>query len=127
MEVVAIAGWATYTPEYSGNRLADEPMTVELHPMSRSEWQKQKLAKVDQVSKSLRAAAQLTLDTLRTRCRNPQRFFIRSVDAETGQDTGTREVTDVGELLEYAPDELVSELYDAVMNASKLEEGLAKK
>lgn len=116
----ATGDWVTYCPRYDGNRRVAEPMTIDLRGLTAGEWRQWKLKHADAIAGSVHIAEERCHELLRERVRNPVRCFVQEGE------TSPRAVADAAEFLNVAPDELVLELYQAVTNATTLEDGQKK-
>lgn len=113
-----------YIPSYGGNRTDKDPMWVKIHPLSRAE--------ADSYRNQIKFKEQpggFRQQRLQTNIRDVQRRqFIDNVqeihnflDYKTG-----KEISDVKEFYDKAPDDLVEEIFDAMLNASQLGEDEVK-
>lgn len=115
----ATGGWELYTPGYQGNRRAELPMRIEVRGMTAAEWRAYKLKHAEAMQGPLSGVEERVYELLRGRLRAPQRFYV-----QRHGESEPREVSELGEFLAYAPDALLTELYKAVIDATRLGEGL---
>lgn len=111
--------WVTYMPAYGGNRDSDDPMTVEIHPLSFAETAKY----TDAVHVKQRARGHMETNTSKVtrrqiveNVRNPQNVIGIS---------GNRVETSA-QLHDDTPSDLVKEILNAIEDISTLTEGEVK-
>jgi len=110
-----------YIPAYGGNRddKPDEQMWVKIQPLTRAEADRYR----NQITWNSEQRRGFRQDKIKTNIREVQQHqFLDNVleihkflDYETG-----KEITDVKEFYDRAPDDLVEEIFDAMLNASQL-------
>jgi len=117
-EYAKIEGWTTYVPEFDGNRDDDEPVTVEIRPMTVREAQRRSGRVTARRAKSggfQTNAVEVTQDIFKACIRNITNLRV-----------GGKPVTTADELLETNLHGLVDELNEAITNVSMLNEGDVK-
>jgi len=109
--------WITYVPEFDGNRLDDDPITVDIKPLTVREAQKTGgNVTAKRVKGGFRTdAADINLRTFVSHVRNIRNLSING-----------KVVTRPEELLETGLHELVGEIQEALTDASMLSEGDVK-
>jgi len=116
-----------YIPSYGGNRddKPDEQMWVKIQPLTRAEADRYR----NQITWNSEQRRGFRQDKIKTNIREVQQHqFLDNVleihhflDYENG-----KEITEVKEFYDRAPDDLVEEIFDAMLNASQLGEDEVK-
>lgn len=112
------AEWERYVPAAHDNRSSDEPCVCEIRPMTVAELRAFQHAQARVFARkkgATEAFERVTVEVIRERVRKIERCFIGR-QIETGAD-----------LAEHGTIDLVNDVFDAIVNKSTLEAGLAKK
>ena len=116
-----------YIPAYGGNRdeKPDEQMWVKIQPLTRAEADRYR----NQITWSNEQRRGFRQDKIKTNIREVQQkqFMDNVVEIHGFLDYETeKEITDVKEFYDRAPDDLIEEIFDAMLNASQLGEDEVK-
>lgn len=116
-EYPAAEGWVTYVPEFDENRESDDPITVEIKPMTvRETMRRSGNVTAKTTSGGIRTnAVDIRQDTFCGHVRNVRNLRVGGSDIATADD-----------LLGTGLGALVGEIEDAITNVSKLSEGDVK-
>lgn len=116
-EYAAVGDWVEFVPEFDDNREDDEPITVEIKPMSVREVQRQAgNVRAKPGHGGIRTnAAKIRQETFAGHVRNVRNLRVGGHDITTAED-----------LLETGLNALVAEIEDAITDISKLSEGDVK-
>ena len=109
-----------YVPAYGGNRNDKDQMWVKIHPLTRGEADSYR----NQI-KFKESRGGFRQGRLETNIRDVQKkqFIENVMEIHNFLDYKTeKEITDVTEFYDKAPDDLVEEIFDAMLNASQLGE-----
>ncbi len=116
-EYPAAEGWVTYVPEFDDNRESDDPITVEIKPMTvRESMRKSGNVTAKNTSGGIRTnAVDIRQETFCGHVRNVRNLRVGGKDIATAED-----------LLGTGLGALVGEIEDAITNVSRLSEGDVK-
>ena len=120
-EYAAVEGWVEYIPEFDGNRedfengLTDEPITLEIKPMTVREAQRQ--------SGDVRARPGQGGSIRTNVVEVQQKRFLSHVRNVKNLKSGGKPVTTAEELLDTGLSALVGEIEAAITDISRLSEG----
>lgn len=108
----------TYVPQYGDNRTDPNPLEVDIHPLSRREADAyRKQIKFSQ-KKGFRGDFESNIRDVQKRQFTDNVRAVRNfLDGKTGE-----EIADVKQFYSEAPDDLIEEIFDAMLNASLLSE-----
>jgi hypothetical protein len=108
-----------YTPEYMGNRDSDDPCEVGIKFITHG--------KVQKYSKQIANIAKGEMKNFAKASETVQKKqFSENVEWIKNFSAGGKEVTEAGEFYEVAPNALITEILQAMEDASKLSEGQLK-
>lgn len=116
-ETVVTGDWVVYVPEFADNRDDDDPVTVEIKPMSVRETQRR--------SGNVRAkpgTSGVKTNAMEIR----QETFLAHVRNIHGLTVGGEQIVTAEQLLGTGLSDLVAEIEDALTNISRLDEGAEK-
>lgn len=109
--------WVEWVPDYDGNRDDDDPVSMELKPMTAAEYREsQRMLAQGNMKKIMERSQKLILKTVSARVRNVKNYVVYGETIETG-----------GQLAKSGEPQLVDQVYEALHNISTLRSGLKKK
>lgn len=113
--------WVLYTPAYNGNRDSDDPMTVEIHPLSHGEVVKYTDSIHAQQRPGFKGQIQSNASSVQRR-----QFKDNIRDPKNIIGLSGSPVTTAEQLYDDVPFDLVKELIDAMEDISRLSDGEIK-
>lgn len=108
--------WVEYVPDVLDNRLDDEPMTCEIHPLSAGEMRELSRRYGSQLAgkNSASHAVRLLERVISTRVRNIRNCYVG------------REITTGAELAEHGLSAMIDDIFAAIVDLSHLSKGVKK-
>ncbi len=113
-----IEDWVDYLPEIDGNREDDDPMVLEIHPMSSEQMRAfhrrmdHKLGKAKDMARARKIIERLMAENVR----NIRNYWVGRDEIITGE-----------ELAKHGETKVIDEVFDAITEVSVLKEGMPGK